>query len=761
MTKQNKKRSHFKYKETKSSKASRRKPKPINKTKDLGRFKPMDDYLLITGVEQTNSLKTVLLGTKFSCRFTFEEISNRWTTLMYDQKISGLAIDAIRNLHPEMIEKINRNVLFSPNEEEILGTVTDLYATIEDFEALLSKNKNIFHESRSANDLFQYFQLLKKYHLLPYQTVKPLNEPEQVLSFSDTENQINAIEDFNDDDFFISNELKFNNRHNVMKIRNLENELERWSVLTKTQTPNEMDNQTLAVLNGSSVRFRMKSPEITFGRNTKENKVDMDFSLEGIADKISRRQGTIRLRKNGDFFLTNNGKRPIFLNGFPLISGQKCKIWNNSVIEVGGLSFVFLINQELLGVIRQEDAKLSSYESHDHHIQDLHCKVYKRCEFIQELIEKYNFKDEHAAKVSCIAEGALFDTSRINYHWVNLEFGFQNYKPNYGIFQISSEIWCSETGNGGICNINCKDLTNDDLSDDVECLRKIISDTDLNEENWNLPWIQTIIGENPLENTTASIISDSFLITTATQLKKINNPKAAILNTNSSQIPIEQIFYHPKYVQGNAEYDLALIKLKSKVRWYYHDHPTCVGSENIGNDAYQTQKYNDIDIKFDSVRSVKISNEIENCHTFSKKDTFYNNSSNSFVCFQNSDYHVPGVCQVPYGSPIIRKHFSVTHPRATFVKGLTVQGNDCTFTLALNTSKHYDWMNSIIFNSPETRVDSNDNISEFNFQDFDLIPGDVCVQHNGQKGVCKDMKECDQKTLTKNMLLCSRNTVCC
>lgn len=75
--------------------------------------------------------------------------------------------------------------------------------------------------------------------------------------------------------------------------------------------------------------------QITFGRTTKEQTVDVDLTLEGPAYKVSRKQGTIKLRSNGDFFISNEGKRPIYIDGMPLLAGSKNRINNNCVIEVG------------------------------------------------------------------------------------------------------------------------------------------------------------------------------------------------------------------------------------------------------------------------------------------------------------------------------------------------------------------------------------------------------------------------------------------
>lgn len=88
--------------------------------------------------------------------------------------------------------------------------------------------------------------------------------------------------------------------------------------------------------------FIFISFQISVGRSTKDHTVDVDLSLEGPAWKVSRRQGTIRLRNNGDFFLSSEGKRPIFVDSRPILAGNKMKLNNNSVIEVTIMIFPIL-----------------------------------------------------------------------------------------------------------------------------------------------------------------------------------------------------------------------------------------------------------------------------------------------------------------------------------------------------------------------------------------------------------------------------------
>uniref|UniRef100_A0A1E1XL00 Microspherule protein 1 n=1 Tax=Amblyomma sculptum TaxID=1581419 RepID=A0A1E1XL00_AMBSC len=327
-------------------------------TKDLGRWKPMDDYALCLGVEQTTDLETVYRGVKFSCNFTLQEIRERWYALLYDPAISKMAVAAMKQLHPDVLASVQAKAIFSIEEENLLCTLPSTsQPTLEDFQELLDKHVDVFAPARTPKTLLNHWMLMRQFFLLPDQAVTLRERGEDTLSFSDAEEAVEEEDLSGPQDEVLEHELYLVDRNAKREIRQLENELPKWQVLVDSVigvTPADFDNQTLAVLRGRLVRYLMRSKEITIGRMTKDNAIDVDLSLEGPSWKVSRRQGVIKLRNTGEFIIANEGKRPIYIDGKPVLAGNKHKLNNNSVVEIAGLRFVFLVNLDLISVIRSE-----------------------------------------------------------------------------------------------------------------------------------------------------------------------------------------------------------------------------------------------------------------------------------------------------------------------------------------------------------------------------------------------------------------------
>ena len=324
--------------------------------KDLGRWKPTDDILLIDAVEQINDLVLVHMSVKFSCKFTLQEVQERWYALLYDPVISALARQSMKSLPLEVANEAHSKAPFNKAEEEILSKVlTSSQPSIDTFENELQKHSITFHRLRTAKSLEKHWNLMKQYHLIEDQVVTPLPQEDQVLNFSDAEEMLDDQELTAPKDDVIEHEIAIADRKQKKEIRKLEEELPRWEVLVSSITgvpTGELDEQTVAALRGRHVRYLMRSREITIGRSTDESTVDIDLSLEGPAYKVSRRQGSIKMKNNGEFVLANEGKRPIFVDGKPILKGSKIRLHNDSVLEIALLRFVFLINENVVGTAK-------------------------------------------------------------------------------------------------------------------------------------------------------------------------------------------------------------------------------------------------------------------------------------------------------------------------------------------------------------------------------------------------------------------------
>ena len=101
---------------------------------------------------------------------------------MYKPIISKLALQAIKNLHPEVVLGVQRKTLLSPQEIQLLSTIkSTTNPQISEFEDLLGKNPGGFHFARTARCLQHQWQSLKQYWLLP-KTPRPFFRlPQQKL----------------------------------------------------------------------------------------------------------------------------------------------------------------------------------------------------------------------------------------------------------------------------------------------------------------------------------------------------------------------------------------------------------------------------------------------------------------------------------------------------------------------------------------------------------------------------------------------------
>ena len=187
----------------------------LTATKDLGRWKPIDDLTLIIGIQQTNDLRTVLRGCKFSCKFTLPELQKRWYSLLYDEPISRIAFAAMKNLHPELVESIQKKALYNSQEEDLIATIKSVSVsravatktrqylmeaspfsfqtdspTIATFQELFNKNASTFYPSRTAKGLLNHWNLMKQYLLLSDQNASSQNTGSAFVCLPDGDTNI-------------------------------------------------------------------------------------------------------------------------------------------------------------------------------------------------------------------------------------------------------------------------------------------------------------------------------------------------------------------------------------------------------------------------------------------------------------------------------------------------------------------------------------------------------------------------------------------
>eukprot|EP00126_Sphaerothecum_destruens_P002649 Sdes_comp16084_c0_seq1m5287 len=324
---------------------------------DLSKWRPIDDVVLINAVQQVPDLLTISKSVNFSRRYSLEQISERWNALLYDPIQSRRASAALSKLDPSLLSFLTlRSCLWSYEEEDILKTLKpNSNPQLEDFENLLIHHRGSFHRTRTSKSLHSHWLLLNHFHLLDTEKGKlqkrfDVEHPEEE-SFSDFERHHLTKSKPSDSELLLSRpfaaEMDKLDRQEKRKIKETEE-----MVLMTEEVAADSSSKELAVLKGSNSRYAMCTKEIILGRNTSDNMVDFDLSEEGPAMKASRRQASIKLKSDGEFYITNLGKRPISVSSKIVERDSKRKLPHMCLIEICDLKFVFEINISLVRKLR-------------------------------------------------------------------------------------------------------------------------------------------------------------------------------------------------------------------------------------------------------------------------------------------------------------------------------------------------------------------------------------------------------------------------
>lgn len=95
-------------------------------------------------------------------------------------------------------------------------------------------------------------------------------------------------------------------------------------------------------------------------------------------------------------------------------------------------------------------------------------KIYKnQCELARELVDQHKIDKDESSKWTCIADKLNSD---LNTNSTGKD------KDSFGIFAIRKQYWCSDTSiEDSRCGITCDKLLDDDITDDLSCVRDVIN----------------------------------------------------------------------------------------------------------------------------------------------------------------------------------------------------------------------------------------------------------------------------------------------
>ncbi|RWS26848.1 lysozyme precursor-like protein [Leptotrombidium deliense] len=103
-------------------------------------------------------------------------------------------------------------------------------------------------------------------------------------------------------------------------------------------------------------------------------------------------------------------------------------------------------------------------------------KIYDRCDLANLLLNKYKFpKDDIADWICLIFAESTFNGSAVGNTNKDgsLDYGLFQPKQNQINKQVSDRYWCSPPAKANECKMECDDLLDDNLDDDITCVKKI------------------------------------------------------------------------------------------------------------------------------------------------------------------------------------------------------------------------------------------------------------------------------------------------
>lgn len=123
-------------------------------------------------------------------------------------------------------------------------------------------------------------------------------------------------------------------------------ELHQLEAAASTAAGLELDGEgAVASLCGRHGRYVMRRSTFSLGRSThSKGEVDVDLALEGPSSKVSRRQALVTMELSGQFKIINIGRRKLRINNTVVTQFQTAELQHLSIIEVGGVALLFIVN---------------------------------------------------------------------------------------------------------------------------------------------------------------------------------------------------------------------------------------------------------------------------------------------------------------------------------------------------------------------------------------------------------------------------------
>jgi microspherule protein 1 len=286
---------------------------------------------------------------KFSCKFTLKEIEARWQALLYDKHISKLAMQAVQALQPGVLVSESQSIPWSEEEESLLSTVPSTHlGELKTFQTLLEDNVSTFHLSRSPRALQYHWALMRHFCLLCDQDVGYIPADVNLTSFNEWEEEVDDSELMKprtQSEEALDHELVIADRKAKREIAFLEKDIQKWEQVLGIEEYH-FPPGVLAVFKGQSTAYEMKTKEITIGRGSLGGeKVDIDLMHEMPNNKVSRKQAVVKFDKNGDLVLKNIGRRPVYVHGRPVLTGQSTKLEHRQIVEICNIVLTVYMKQ--------------------------------------------------------------------------------------------------------------------------------------------------------------------------------------------------------------------------------------------------------------------------------------------------------------------------------------------------------------------------------------------------------------------------------